>query len=210
MAVRTDTELRGYLFRLLPDYVRNDDDGTLASFLGYATTAAMGPALRLADIADPDTSVTGTAEVANPDAAPRPWLLWLAWLLGLDISTVPDSEKRVAVSQASSLRRRGSKRSIIRAAQRTLTGSKSCRVYWNLSTTDPYVITIVTLTAQTPDSVATLVAAETEKPAGIEIQLQVVTGAVYNELPPNFADYDALAGAFADYDDLTNYIPPTP
>jgi hypothetical protein len=111
---------------------------------------------------------------------------------------------------SSSLQRRGSKRSIIRATQRTLTGSKSCRVYWNLSTTDPYLITVVTLTAQTPDGVDTLAAAVTEKPAGIDLELQTVTGATYAELPANFADYDALAAGLDDYDDLANYIPPTP
>lgn len=210
MAIRTEAELRDYAFRLLPDYVREDDDGTLADWLGYATTASLGPALRLADIADPDTSVTGTAEIANPAAAPRPWLLWLAWLTGLDISAVPDAEKRAAVAQATSLRRRGSRRSIVRAAQRTLTGSKSCRIYANLSGTDPYVVTLVTLISQTPDTVATLAAAETEKPAGIEIQLLTVTGATYTELAANYADYDAVDAAFTDYDDLAAWVPPTP
>jgi hypothetical protein len=210
MAPRTDAQIEGYAYRLLPDYIRDDDPGTLATFLGKATAAAMGPGLRLVDVGDPDTSVTGTAELANPAAAPRTWLSWLAWLVGINLTGIPDAERRTAISLSSSLQRRGSKRSIIRATQRTLTGSKSCRVYWNLSTTDPYLITVVTLTAQTPDSVDTLAAAVTEKPAGIDLELQTVTGATYAELPANFADYDALAAGLDDYDDLANYIPPTP
>jgi hypothetical protein len=210
MAPRTDAQIEDYAYRLLPDYIRDDDPGTLATFLGKATDAAMGPSLRLVDVGDPDTSVTGTAELANPAAAPRTWLSWLAWLVGIDLTGIPDAERRTAISLSSSLQRRGSKRSIIRATQRTLTGSKSCRVYWNLSTTDPYLITVVTLTAQTPDGVDTLAAAVTEKPAGIDLELQTVTGATYAELPANFADYDALAAGLDDYDDLANYIPPTP
>lgn len=210
MSPRTDTQLRDYVFRLLPDYVRNDDDGTLLSFLGSATLSAMGPSLRLVDVGDPDTSVTGTAELANPAAAPRSWLRWLGWLVGINIDTIPDDEKRAAIANASSLQRRGSKRSIIRATQRTLTGSKSCRVYWNLSGVDPYLITVVTLTAQTPDNTDTLAAAFIEKPAGVDLELQVVTGAVYSELAANFTDYDELTSTFVDYDELADYIPPTP
>lgn len=210
MAPRTEPQIRDYAFRLLPDYIRDGDDGTLATFLGYGTAAGIGPALRLVDVGDPDTSVTGTAELANPDAAPRAWLAWLAWLVGIDVDTIPDAERRAAISQASSLQRRGSKRSIIRATQRTLTGSRSCRVYANLSGVDPYLLTVVTLTAQTADVVDTLAAAVTEKPAGIDLELQTVSGAIYSELAANFADYDAVAAAFDDYDDLSDYIPPTP
>lgn len=210
MAPRTEAQVEDYVYRLLPDYVRDDDPGTLATFLGKATGTAMGPALRLADVADPDTSVTGTAELANPDAAPRTWLAWLAWLVGIDLDGIPDAEKRTAISLSSSLQRRGSKRAIIRATQRTLSGSKSCRVYWNLSGTDPYLITVVTLTAQTANSSTTLAAAETEKPAGVDMILQTVAGATYAELAAEYADYDAVDAAFTDYDDLAAWVPPTP
>lgn len=207
---RTEAQVEEYVYRLLPDYIRNDDDGTLATFLGKSTGAAMGPALRLADQGDPDTSVSRTAELANPDFAPRPWLRWLAWLVGLDLTPIPDDEKRAAITQASALRRRGSSQSIIRAVQRTLTGSRSCRVFWNVDNNSPYEIVVVTLTSQTPDSTASLNAALTEKPAGIELTLQDVTGSLYVELAAEFADYDALAGDFTDYDDLADWEAPSP
>jgi hypothetical protein len=207
---RSESQIEEYVYRLLPDYMRDDDPGTLATFLGKATAAAMGPALRLADVGDPDTSVTRTAELANPAAAPRTWLRWLAWLVGINLDGIPDAEKRAAISQASSLQRRGSKRAIIRATQRTLTGSQSCRVFWNLSGVDPYLITVVTLTTQTPDTGDTLAAAFTEKPAGVDLELQTTTGALYAELAAEYPDYDAVAAAFTDYDDLAAWVPPTP
>jgi len=207
---RSEAQIEEYVYRLLPDYMRDDDPGTLATFLGKATAAAMGPALRLADVGDPDTSVTRTAELANPAAAPRTWLRWLAWLVGINLDGIPDAEKRAAISQASSLQRRGSKRAIIRATQRTLTGSQSCRVFWNLSGVDPYLITVVTLTTQTPDTGDTLAAAFTEKPAGVDLELQTTTGALYSELAAEYPDYDAVAAAFTDYDDLAAWVPPTP
>ena len=209
---RTEAQVEEYVYRLLPDYVRDDDPGTLATFLGKATASAMGPALRLADVGDPDTSVSGTAELANPDAAPRTWLRWLAWLVGIDLDTIPDAEKRAAIAQASSLRRRGSAVSIVRAVQRTLTGSRSCRVFWNVSTNDPYELIVVTLTAQTPDSTASLAAALTEKPAGMDLILQDVTGSLYSELVTEYTgdDYADLAGDYTDYDDLADWVAPSP
>jgi phage tail P2-like protein len=207
---RTEAQVESYVYRLLPDYIRDADAGTLSTFLGKATASAMGPALRLADVGDPDTSVTGTAELSNPAAAPRTWLAWLAWLVGIDLANIPDAEKRTAISESSTLQRRGSKRSIIRATQRELTGSKSCRVYWNLTGSDPYEITVVTLTSQTPDSAAALAAAVTEKPAGVDMVLQDVAGATYAELAVEYADYDAVDAAFTDYDDLASWVPPTP
>ena len=52
--------------------------------------------------------------------------------------------------------------------------------------------------------------AVTEKPAGIDLDLQTVTGATYAELAAEYADYDAVAAAFTDYDDLGDWVPPTP
>lgn len=210
MAVRTDTELEGYVWRLLPDYVREDDNGDLETFLGKATLSAMGPTLRIADVGDPDTSVTGTAELANPAAAPRSWLRWLGYLVGINLDNIADADKRSAIADSATLQRRGSVRAIIRATQQTLTGSRSCRVYWNLSGVDPYLLTVVTLTTQTPDSVATLAAAVTEKPAGVDLELQTTTGALYSELAASFTDYDDLDSSFTDYDDLGDWTPPTP
>lgn len=199
---RADT----YISRLLPEYVRSDDDGTLAAFLA-GVGAAFRPALRLVDLADPDTSVTGTAEVANPEAAPRPWLPWLAWIIGVDLSGVPEPEQRTAIAEASTLRRRGSIRAIIRATQSTLTGSRSVRVYPNPTGSDPYLIRVVTVTAQTPDEPATLAAALREKPAGIVLDLQVVPGATYDEAAAEFDTYADAQVAFADYDEAAAWIP---
>ena len=208
--MRSDTQLREYVWRLLPDYVRGDDDGTLEGFLGSATVASLGPALRIADVADPDTSITRTAELANPAAAPRAWLRWLGYLVGINVDTIADADKRSAIADSSTLQRRGSARAIIRAVQQTLTGSRSCRVYWNLSGSNPFLLTVVTATAQTPDTVATLDAAWAEKPAGVDLELQVVSGATYDELAAAFPTYDDLSAEFATYDDVSTWVPPTP
>lgn len=202
------------VYRLLPDFMRAADEVDAIDYtaLRYIAGASVGLE-RAADfltIVDPDTSVTGTCELVNAAACPRPYLGWLGWLVGIDVSQIADPFVRVAIGNAAATQRRGSKGSIRDAVQRTLTGSQSCRVYWNLSGTEPYLITVITFTAQTPDSVATLEAALSEKPAGIDLELQTVDGTTYAEINANFADYAEVAAAFPTYTDLTEYVPPSP
>lgn len=202
------------VYRLLPDFMRAADEVDLVNYtaLRYVAGASVGLE-RAADfltIVDPDTSVTGTCELVNAAACPRPYLGWLGWLVGVDVSQIADPFVRVAIGNASATQRRGSKGSIRDAVQRTLTGSQSCRVYWNLSGTEPYLLTVITFTSQTPDSSATLVAALSEKPAGMDLELQTVDGTTYAEIKANFADYGEVKATFPTYTDLTAYVPPSP
>lgn len=202
------------VYRLLPDFMRSADELEQVDYtaLRYVAGAAVGleKATDFLTIVDPDTSVTGTCELVNAAACPRPYLGWLGWLVGINISEIADPFVRVAIGNAAATQRRGSKGSIRDAVQRTLTGSKSCRVYWNLSGTEPYKLTVITLNAQTPDSVATLEAALSEKPAGMDLELQTVDGTTYQEINANFADYAEVKATFPTYNDLADYVPPSP
>lgn len=229
MAPRSETEIEGYVYRLLPDYVRDDDAGTLRTFLGKATAAGLGPALRLADTADPETSVSGTAEIANPEAAPRTWLAWLGWLVGIDVDTVPVNTVREVIRNTAAFQRRGSVAAIAEAVRRTLTGSKDVIVItkppdgdftsWDFdeagedynsvrrydgNLTDPYLIIVVTKTPQTPDSNATLLAALSEKPAGIDLELQSLSGSTYTQLASAYPTYSAMRSTNRTYGDLAS------
>jgi len=201
-------------YRLLPDFIQAADSIETVDYaaLRYVGAAAV-PMERAADlltIVDPNTSVTGTCEVVNAAAAPRSWLGWLGWLVGIDTSQIAAPFVRDAVGNAAATQRRGSRGSIRDVVQRTLTGSQSCRVYWNLSGTDPYLITVVTITGQTPSSVATLEAALTEKPAGIDIELQVTDGFTYAEVQTNFTDYADISATVDNYTELLTFDPLTP
>lgn len=202
------------VYRLLPDFMRSADEVDQVDYtaLRYVAGASVGleRASDFLTIVDPDTSVTGTCELVNAAACPRPYLGWLGWLVGVDITGIADPFVRVAIGNAAATQRRGSKGSIRDAVQRTLTGSKSCRVYWNLSGTEPYLLTVITITSQTPDETAALEAAFTEKPAGMELELQVVTGTTYAEIAANFTDYAEVAATFPTYTDMTTYVPPSP
>lgn len=202
------------VYRLLPDYMRSADEMESVDYtaLRYVAGAAAGleKAAGFLTIVDPDTSVTGTCELVNAAACPRPYLGWLGWLVGIDTSVIPDADVRDAVGNAAATQRRGSKGSISDVVQRTLTGSRSCRVYVNLSGTEPYLITVITTTSQTPDPAASLLAALGEKPAGADLELQTVSNAAYAEIAADFAAYADVEAAFADYTAMNQYVPPTP
>jgi hypothetical protein len=197
------------VYRLLPDYLRAADEGndwTLARFTG-AAAVGLERLNEFLTLVDPDTSVTGTCELVNAAAVPRAYLAWLGWLVGIDTLVIPDADVRDAVGNAAATQRRGSVGAIRDAVQRTLTGSKSCRVYPNLSGTDPYVITVLTLISDTPDTAVTLAAAWSEKPAGVDLDLQTVTGSIWTEVVSQYATWDAVVAAHATWNDLVNWTP---
>lgn len=200
------------VYRLHPDYVRNADEATDWTMLRYTAAAAVGldKAVDFLTMVDPDTSVSGTCELANADVIPRTWLPWLGWLVGVDVAAIPVAYARDVVRDASTSQVRGSRNAIKTAVSRTLSSpTPAPRVWANLSGTDPYLISVVTNTAQTPDEPATLLAAESEKPAGMVIELQTVTGAVVLELEAAFATIPDLVAEFATVADLAAWIPTT-
>jgi hypothetical protein len=197
------------VYRLLPDFIRASDDGTGYTALRYVAAAAV-PLERAADflaLVDPDTSVTGTCELVNAAACPRPYLGWLGWLVGVNTAGIPAPYVRDAVGNAAASQRRGSAGSIRDAVQRTLTGSRSCRVYPNLTGTDPYLISVFTLTSETADTAATLAAAMSEKPAGCVIDLNVAAGSTWADVLATYDTWADVVAAHPTWAELVTWIP---
>lgn len=197
------------VYRLLPDYMQSadpDTDWTLARFTGAAAVGLERPNEFLT-LVDPDTSVTGTCELVNAAAVPRAYLAWLGWLVGVDTSVIPDADVRDAVVNAATTQRRGSLGAMATAVQRTLTGSKTVWIYNNLSGIDPYVVTVVTLSAETPDAPAALTAAWAEKPAGVDLDMQTVSGAIWANATATYATWNAVVAAKATWTALVTAIP---
>lgn len=196
-------------YRLLPDFMRAADEPTdyTALKVTAAGSVAMEKALDFLTIVDPATSVTGTCELVNAAACPRPYLPWLGWLIGIDTTQIADQFVRDALLNASTAQRRGTVGAIRDVVERTLTGSRYCRVYSNLGGANPYRITVITLTSETPDTGETLAAAEGEKPAGMEIELQTVAGSVWNTVVAEYDTWSDVTAAQDTWNDLTTWLP---
>jgi Phage tail protein (Tail_P2_I) len=118
----------------------------------------------------------------DPDRAPAAFLPWLAQVVG---ERVPAGESETASRERIRLPqgvRRGKVSALIAAAQRTLTGTKFVQVLER--TSSAYTLSVVTLTAETPDAAQTNRDLQAAKPAGL-ILTHVVTSVTI---------VDALAG----------------
>jgi hypothetical protein len=218
------------VWRLLPDYAQAADERTDWTLRRFTAAAAAGldRAVDLLTAIDPNTSVTGTCEIVNPQAAPRSFLPWLGWLVGIDTSLLPDSEVRAVIKDTFASQRRGSVAAIAAAVQRTLTGVRDVTILtkppdpditaWDYDVAedydtdrrydgqvpDPWLIIVITKTPQTPDATATLEAALSEKPAGMLLELQTLAGMTYDALAALYPTYSGMKSTNRTYGDLAS------
>lgn len=148
----------------------------------YTNTNASPVTYHVAEISGSyadDEEFESWGRLLNPDkTAPEAALLWLAQLAGVRIpvgTNRTDMETLIAAAEA---RRRGTVTFMVEVAQRLLTGTKT--VYVSERDTSPYHLTIVTRTAETPDSAAVLKALLAIKPAGIALTYTTASGVVWN------------------------------
>ena len=165
---------------------------------------AIGSMFEEIDLAARTTDTApGWASVLDADAAPAKWLGWLGQLGGVRrIAGLTDDEFRDRIKGADGWRR-GTPASMRTAAAKHLTGSRRV-TFRERNGGDPYAVTVITYTAETPDPAATAAAILEQKPAGLVLTCTVLDGWDYTELAGDYTgqDYDDLAGDFATYDDL--------
>lgn len=195
----TTTRTGQRLFDLLPGYVRDADDGTLAGYMASIGDAAH-PVASFIDGSDPDTSATGTAEPVNPAATPAGWLGWLGWLCGVPTDGMPVTNARWYLSRVGA-QAHGSPAGIRAAVQATLTGERFCQVFTAVGG-DPWAIGVQVSSAEVTDASATLAAARREKPAGASLTVTASDPVTYTALDADYTDYANMAASALTYTEL--------
>lgn len=211
------------IYRLLPDEYRSEDPATGWTTLRVvgAVAEVLAPVTNLLAIADPTTDPSGTAALLDPQRTPRSFLAWLGAIIGLDIQTVPVAAQRDFVADGIGAdgiaRRRGSRPAIQAAVNRTLSPpSPPARVWANLGGEQPFVVSVVTNTDQTPDPEAALLAALREVPGHMAVELQVVERLAVVEFDEYFVGktvdevanyFRAVFGAAATINDVNGWMP---
>lgn len=163
----------------LPEYVREADDGTVHDLL-YAGCAQSDVAYTM--LVDPST-------YTDPATVPSARIDWLAALAGIDLTAVPQGERRAFIASDTS-RYRGSPAAIRQRVGLTLTGAKQVEIEF----TSQFAVTVTTYATQTPDEAATEAAIRAEVPAWLV--LTAVTDAAGQS-------YTALAVDYPTYGDMT-------
>jgi hypothetical protein len=151
------------------------------------------------DLARDTAEGPGWSSVLDLARCRADWLPWLAQFVGVVIpaGTAP-TEARALIARRSGFTR-GTRASIVAAAQSTLTGAKTVYVQERYAA-DAYKLAVRTITAQTPNVATTRAAILAAKPAGLILDYATVAGQTYDLVRVNYATYAALKAAYATYD----------
>jgi hypothetical protein len=133
--------------------------------------AAFGP---VHDVVRDSDDGPGWSPLLDPARAPGWALPWLAQLAGVTLTPgAPDQQWRDEITSPPAFRR-GTQQAIIDATARTLTGTRRVTLYERDG--GPWLITVITYTAETPDADAAERAARSQKPAGLLMTFRVDPG----------------------------------
>jgi hypothetical protein len=164
-------EAGAYLYQELAVTQPGDDTRAhpLLILLGAVATA-LGP---LHDLA------RHPERLLDPDEAPAFALPYLGQFAGVHFPTgLPESEQRQRIVTPPAFSR-GTPQAMIAATAATLTGTRAVRLIERDG--DPYNLTVITRTAETPDPAASEAAARSQKPAGMLLAFTVSDAPLISE-----------------------------
>lgn len=153
-------------------------------------------------VADRD-NMPGWAVLLNVDEAPGESLPWLAQFIGAIFTVGMSEEDQRLTIKTPNNHLRGRTTSIVKAAQRTLTGTQVVYVKerFGFNEDHAYRLFIRTYDSQTPDEDAVRADILTQKPGGIRLDYESIPGQTYNQLKEKVATYNDLKAAYATYDE---------
>lgn len=176
----------------LPAYMRAADDGTVRTLLAAVGAPVEALALMLQD----------WRAWTDPEHVSYDRMGWLAAFTGLDLTDVPNSDRRAAVADLS-LRAHGSGAALRGKVALTLTGARQVTITCPYQG-DPNHVYVRTLASETPDPAATLRAVRSEVPAWKRLTVEVGAsgGLTYAALGGRYTTYDAMTSTGKTYGEI--------
>jgi hypothetical protein len=150
-----------------------------------------------------DSAKDAWAALLDLEHTPDDALPWLGQFLGVEVDLGKSAAQQRDQITGVSGWARGSATAMRNAVAPLLTGNQ--QVIFSERDGDPYTLTVITRSTETPDSSAVLAALLALKPAGIKLNYLVSTGNTYLEVRVTYATYTALRSAFATYAALRGY-----
>lgn len=153
--------------------------------VGDVTLSAMvqaitGPGELLDTVAREQTGYAAYGQVMDPDVAPSGVLGWLGQFAGVTfLPSDTEAQQRARIKAAAGFYR-GTPQAMINEVKPTLTGTQYASVLQQVGSAR-WAMTLVTLSAETPNAAATYAAALRQKPAGINLTHTVATGALIDQ-----------------------------
>lgn len=152
---------------------------------------------------DSDTG-PGFARLVSLDDTPGKALGWLAQIVGVTLDPALDDDAQRERIRATDGFQRGTVGALVAAAQQYLTGAKQVVIHERVS--DAYTLTVITYTAQTPDSAAVLAALVAQKPAGLILTLSVRDGQDFAQLLAGHATFALVKSDYSTFADVRDDI----
>jgi hypothetical protein len=184
--------------------------------LAYADAANGWPLLTLCgalgqliqpvdDLARDTTAGPGWSELLDVTRTPADALPWLAQFVGVRLDpALTESAQRTQIQEETGMKR-GTPAAMRAAAQKLLTGSKT--VVFLERYPDPYSLTVITYTSETPDAAAVEAALRAAKPAGLILTYASVTGQLWLQVVASYAHWSNVISTFATWQDVINNTP---
>lgn len=153
----------------------------------------------------------GWSQMLDLNRCPTEALGWLAQFVGVTLQQgLTDAQQRARIAAVGGWSR-GTVASIVAAAQQYLTGTKTVVVRERdpgvVPANPAYGLTVITRTAETPSSAAVLAAILSQKPAGIILNYQTLTGTDYQGLLDLYATYQVIFTTYTTYEGVLDLNP---
>lgn len=173
-------------YAALSPILQDDEDNNWHAAIYIAGVGVMYQPLHDFIRETPDGS--SWSALLDPDRIPAKHLPWLGQWVGVRLNSVPvepaTNERSLVKAHVGFAR--GTPAAMIAEIKATLTGTQTVfmKERWNgtLSVDAPYHLSIVTHTPETPDPDATLAAILRQKPGGIVLHWEAITGLAWDEL----------------------------
>lgn len=147
----------------------------------------------------------GWARLADVDTTPSKALGWLAQFVGVTLDPALDDDAQRDRIRMTDGFKRGTVGALVGAAQQYLTGQKTVIVRERDG--DAYTLTVVTYTAETPDSGLVAAALLAQKPAGLILNYLTETGQDWATLVANSATWADVVAAYSTWEDVVENTP---
>jgi hypothetical protein len=156
-------------------------------------------------VADREDEV-GWEIALDPEEAPAYTLPWLAQFAGVTLEpSLSEAEQRAKIQERPHFAR-GRPASLLAAIKATLTGTKTVLVT-ERDGGEAYQLRVRTYASETPSEDATLAAILTQKPGGIVLTYEAITGQSYSDFAASVTDYADAAATYDDYADVRSTLP---
>lgn len=150
---------------------------------------------------DQDDGTPGWAILMDPDRCPPEALDWLAQFVGVRFPFAMDPATKRARIKSTDGFKRGTPAAVRAAAQQFLTGSKTVYMTerWG---GNAYAVRIATLASETPNPTLVTAALMDQKPGGILLTYQTVTGQDFNALRDTHTDFADVTATFVTFNEI--------